>query len=329
MFEFKATPKPVNLLNSKKTTLSTNIMPPLEKERHYVHKEEQKAKERILAKKIEDFRAKKTMNPYDLKIESKFRVQPNLSFFLNDQKTLAAEEKKTAHVQTDMFKKKMTGINVSTTVKKNGNNIGHVEKKTGKDEGVQVDLDELFDYDKAVKPIVGVLVTKIIEQSLLEVEEEIEIANMLKFKDEYYNKRLVNEQTELTEFIHKEKTKMNVFNDKCRKNQVDNENNRIGEVNTMIRTCIDDVINVVYRIINTIDNEKLANTKDERLVTYEREGLKILSTKLDAKIERKAQYDSLFDRFINNKEFIGMKGFIANNVGYERYLDSINILSKN
>jgi hypothetical protein len=52
----------------------------------------------------------------------------------------------------------------------------YVPKKTGIDVGTQVDLDELFDFDLEVGPILDVIVNKTLEQARMEVEEEEELA---------------------------------------------------------------------------------------------------------------------------------------------------------
>lgn len=41
---------------------------------------------------------------------------------------------------------------------------------------------ELFDFSREVTPIVNVIVTKTLEQSMLEIEQEEEIKKMMQFK---------------------------------------------------------------------------------------------------------------------------------------------------
>jgi hypothetical protein len=53
-----------------------------------------------------------------------------------------------------------------------------VPAKTGTDIATQIMKDDLFDFDLEVKPILEVLVGKTVEQALLEVMEEEELANM-------------------------------------------------------------------------------------------------------------------------------------------------------
>ena len=58
-------------------------------------------------------------------------------------------------------------------------------KKTGIDKITQIGDYDLFDYDKEVQPILNVLLTKTVEQAILEVEEETELDEIRKFKAEY------------------------------------------------------------------------------------------------------------------------------------------------
>ncbi|MBN3314315.1 RSPH3 protein, partial [Atractosteus spatula] len=53
-----------------------------------------------------------------------------------------------------------------------------IPAKTGKDVATQIEEGELFDFDIEVKPVLEVLVGKTIEQALLEVMEEEELANL-------------------------------------------------------------------------------------------------------------------------------------------------------
>ena len=51
----------------------------------------------------------------------------------------------------------------------------YIAKKTGIDKITQIEDYDLFDYDREVQPILNVLLSKTVEQALLEVEEETEI----------------------------------------------------------------------------------------------------------------------------------------------------------
>ena len=50
---------------------------------------------------------------------------------------------------------------------------------------IEIEDYDLFDYDREVQPILNVLLTKSVEQALLEVEEETELQEIRKFKSDY------------------------------------------------------------------------------------------------------------------------------------------------
>lgn len=58
-------------------------------------------------------------------------------------------------------------------------------QKTGIDVSTQVEDGELFNFDAEVEPILDVLVNKILEQSVMEVEEEHEMSSMTDFKEKW------------------------------------------------------------------------------------------------------------------------------------------------
>ncbi len=58
----------------------------------------------------------------------------------------------------------------------------YVPRKTGKDSSCQVENAVVFDFDFEVSPIVNSLVSKIIEQSTLELHEETTLAKIRAFK---------------------------------------------------------------------------------------------------------------------------------------------------
>lgn len=47
----------------------------------------------------------------------------------------------------------------------------------------------MFDYDREVRPILNVLLTKTVEQAILEVEEETELDEIRKFKGECHKRK--------------------------------------------------------------------------------------------------------------------------------------------
>lgn len=65
----------------------------------------------------------------------------------------------------------------------------YLPQKTGVDATTQVEDGELFNFDYEVEPILDVLVSKTLEQSIMEVSEESEMATMKDFKGEWYKRQ--------------------------------------------------------------------------------------------------------------------------------------------
>lgn len=57
-----------------------------------------------------------------------------------------------------------------------------IPRKTGVDTGAQVDPDEVFDYDRDVAPILEVVISKVMEQGLMEVRQEEELKSIARSK---------------------------------------------------------------------------------------------------------------------------------------------------
>ena len=64
----------------------------------------------------------------------------------------------------------------------------YIPKKTGIDKITQIEDYDLFDYDREVQPILNVLLSKTVEQALLEVEEETELDQIRHYKNEAYTR---------------------------------------------------------------------------------------------------------------------------------------------
>ena len=85
-------------------------------------------------------------------------------------------------------------------------------KKTGIDKITQIEDFDLFDYDTEVQPILNVLLSKSIDQAVLEVEEEHELEEIRKFKYEYHKRRQLEDsdwQSEVKKEIGRIKQKNN------------------------------------------------------------------------------------------------------------------------
>lgn len=160
------------------------------------------------------------MSPFDIKIDPKFRIPANLSFFLVDQ-TIQTTKKEDAKIQTDKFRLKNpnsndTNIKAGNKNDQNGSNKQQLQsqhtfvvRKTGKDQGVQVDTKKIFDFDREVAPIVSVMVTKTLEQSLWEVEQELELEKMKDKKENHYDKNDQEAKAKYRQFVEKEMAQLN------------------------------------------------------------------------------------------------------------------------
>ena len=69
-----------------------------------------------------------------------------------------------------------------------------IPQKLGKDVGTQILDGELFNFDRDVQPLLTVVVGKTLEQSLLEIEQEDEIANLREAKLMYIKKKNDNDK---------------------------------------------------------------------------------------------------------------------------------------
>jgi hypothetical protein len=78
----------------------------------------------------------------------------------------------------------------------------------------------LFDYDIEVQPILNVLLSKSIDQAVLEVEEEHELEEIRKFKYEYHKRRQLEDsdwQSEVKKEIQRIKQKNKALDNARRK----------------------------------------------------------------------------------------------------------------
>lgn len=101
-----------------------------------------------------------------IRVEKK-RVEVPLHLYLIEQE----EQKHTVTVssQTDAFLEEPPSPK-------------YIPAKRGNDMGAQVDVDEVFEYDKDVAPILEVVISKTMEQSLMEVRQEEELKSIARSK---------------------------------------------------------------------------------------------------------------------------------------------------
>jgi len=157
------------------------VLTPAQQEEEYVRIEKDRIKIENMHKQLVAFKkSKKKVSPYDIKPSANPKVNVNLTFFLTDS-TDTKPPQTNIDVQTDVFKEKPK----SPT---------YVPKKTGRDVYTQVEDNELFNFDREVTPIIDVIVTKTLEQSIIEIEEEQEIHRIKQFKEGYWKRRQEDEQ---------------------------------------------------------------------------------------------------------------------------------------
>lgn len=167
-----------------------------------------------LKRHLEAFRNKKNVSPFDIQINPKSRIPINLSFFLVDQ-AIQDVKTKEALTQTEKFVPFPTAESAQGAVgrhrneKVESNDRKFVPKKTGRDQGSQVDVTKLINFEQEARPIVTVIVTKTIEQALWEVENERELEEMQKVKEQHYEANAKKTLQKQEEFIEKEVEQIN------------------------------------------------------------------------------------------------------------------------
>ncbi len=115
------------------------------------------------------------MTPYQIRPAPNPRIPVNLQYFLTDPNKEKAPTSEVT-IQTDEFQPRPDSPE-------------YIPKKTGIDTATQVEDYELFNFEREVEPIVNVIITKTLEQSFLEIEEEEELKKMNNYKLEFYKKR--------------------------------------------------------------------------------------------------------------------------------------------
>lgn len=113
---------------------------------------------------------KKEPSPFDIELPRPERPAVDLLPHLVEEVKIVEED--TVEAQTDEFLPEPPPEE-------------YLPQKTGIDAFTQVEDGELFHFDEEVEPLLDVLVNKTLEQALMEVEEEHEIAAMQSFKAEW------------------------------------------------------------------------------------------------------------------------------------------------
>lgn len=125
-----------------------------QQEEVYIEREKERLKETNMEKQLANFsKNKKKMAPYDIKPSPNPKIEPNLHFFLKDPNAQPPPEA-SIKIQTDQFKERPPAP-------------PYKPKKTGINTATQIEQDELFSFDKEVKPILAILTTKALESVTL------------------------------------------------------------------------------------------------------------------------------------------------------------------
>ena len=153
---------------------------PAQQEEEFVRMEKERIKLENMHDQLANFKKSKKRSPYDIKPSPNPRIDVNLTFFLTDANNVRPPQ---THIdtQTDKFQEAPPSPK-------------YIPKKTGRDVETQVEDGELFNFDREVLPIVDVIITKTLEQSMMEIEEEEEIKKIHKFKNEYVQRRHKEEE---------------------------------------------------------------------------------------------------------------------------------------
>ncbi len=148
-----------------------------EKDAARIKAEHEAKKIEMIKLQLQHFKkAKSKTSPYDLNPGPPARIEVDLTYFLTEQNRQKPQETD-VKCQTDVFQARPPTPQ-------------YVPKKTGIDKITQIEDFDLFDYDAEVQPILNVLLTKSVEQALLEVEEETELSEIRKFKSEYEQRQV-------------------------------------------------------------------------------------------------------------------------------------------
>jgi len=167
--------------NTHNLNLIKQNLTPQQKEDLRIKAEREKKKVEMIKQQLIEFKkAKNKTSPYDLRPGPPARIEVDLTYFLTEQGKQRPEEAE-VKIQTDNFVARPP-------------TPPYVPKKTGIDKITQIEDYDLFDYEREVQPILNVLLTKTVEQAMLEVEEETELFEIRKFKSEYQKRRKVDNE---------------------------------------------------------------------------------------------------------------------------------------
>ncbi|EGR33838.1 taf9 RNA polymerase tata box binding protein -associated isoform cra_b, putative [Ichthyophthirius multifiliis] len=188
------------------------MMNPVQQEQEYVRLEKERIKIENMNFQLINFKKnKKKMAPYDIKPSPNPKIDVNLEFFLTDNINTIPQIQTEIDCQTDDF------LPLPTSSK-------YIPKKTGIDASTQVEDYELFDFNREVTPIVDIIVTKTMEQSMLEIEQDEEIIRILqKCSDSIFYAYLKFLEGSLEEWTQNYNTRINTLNEQLDNNEITEE----------------------------------------------------------------------------------------------------------
>ncbi|NXC44447.1 RSPH3 protein, partial [Penelope pileata] len=136
------------------------------------------------------------------------------------------EGREHVHVQTELYLEEICGRIIEVDVECQTDAFLDrpptplfIPAKTGRDVATQIEEGELFDFDIEVKPILEVLVGKTIEQALLEVMEEEELANLLAHQRAYAEVR--NAELAEVQRLEEQDRRYREEKERCKKQQME------------------------------------------------------------------------------------------------------------
>jgi len=154
----------------------------------------ERRKEQLLAFK----KSKTKQSPYELRPLPPPKIPVDLAYFLTEQ-NLQSTAVNAQDAQTDEWEESPP-------------DPPYQPQKKGVDVETQIWDDDLFDYDVEVEPILHVLVSKTLEQAILEVDEANEIDSIKQFKEDC-KERLRQEKEDWANKVRAELERVNKKNE--------------------------------------------------------------------------------------------------------------------
>ena len=274
MFKFDV--KPRTTYKNGSFRIKTISSDPIQLEKEYMVKKEKKMQKEILSKTIKKFRENSKISPFDIKIKSKYRIKTKLNFFLMDR-NIEHKNLLEKSCQVSKFLKMKTLLKngkKNKNLKKFRKENFFQMKKTGKDQGAQVETEFIFNLEKSLLPIVKNLKTKILEQSLLEVKQEIELKNLKKIKQKYfYEQKNIFQKKKNYLFLKEKKNLMDkkkIYENEKEKNKLKNEKDKKQFFLDLSKNTISNIFDNIKKEIKNINylKNKIKNEKRKKIIFY-------------------------------------------------------------